>query len=490
MADSAVRLRARQALAEILSDWDLCWLSWPACPTLARQLAPQAAESWFTPTADPASWAQQLQAFWHCHSDTPQPLVVVLELPADQDMLRALNSLETLLPWLVVLALDPHSWLAPVPSSGGWFQRSQEPPSYAWSSWLRPWELDFWGSLSLEEPKPIVERLDPLLTGAGRRLLHLYGPSTPMTERVQTRRALLSHADTLESAFLEQLPGLIQESTVLLWANSCQMPTGLSGLRCHPAQAASAAWGVHRAGQFPVLALSAGDLGLALQGLLPGLPPGCLLLLLEAGLCWEPGETHLAPSRLRDLALLRQVHGLALACPADVEEAAQLVRLSYSTETPFALRLTQSPAVRTSLGSVPAQAGRSHCLRQGQHAAIIALGPMVYASLLAAESLASWGLECQVWDVRFLKPLDREALEQASQTGHLLTVEEHCLQGGLATMTLETLSLMELRPKVQHLALPATPPIAQGTPGEEFGLDADGIQRAMRKLLGLAASML
>ena len=489
MVESAAQMRARQVLAELLSDWELCWLLWPAC-SLARQLASQAPGAWFDLDGDPDSWAQQLQAFWHCHRETPQPLVVVLELPADLDRLQALQSLATPLPWLVVLLLDANSWLAPVPASGGWFQRSSEPPTYAWSSWLRQWNLDFWGSLSLEEPKPIAERLDPLMTGAGRRLLHLYGPTATPAGIHESNRPLLSTPDTLEAVFLQQLPELIQESTALLWACSSQMPAGLSGLRCQPARAASAAWGVHRAGYFPMLAISAGDLGLALQEMLPGLPPGCLLIILEAGLCWEPTQDHLSPARLRDLALLRQVHGLALACPADVEEAAQLVRLSYQTETPFALRLTQAPAVRTSLGSVPAQAGRSHCLRQGQHAAILALGPMVYASLLAAESLASWGLECQVWDVRFLKPLDREALQQASLTGHLLTVEEHCLQGGLASMTLETLSQMELTPKVHHLALPATPPIPRATPGEEFGLDADGIQRAMRKLMGLASSML
>ncbi|MCW5867714.1 MAG: hypothetical protein KIS61_10655 [Candidatus Eremiobacteraeota bacterium] len=66
-------------------------------------------------------------------------------------------------------------------------------------------------------------------------------------------------------------------------------------------------------------------------------------------------------------------------------------------------------------------------------------------------------------------------------------MEEHCLQGGLATMVLETLSQLELSAKVHHLALPATPPIENGAPAEEFGLDADGIQKAMRKLLGLVS---
>lgn len=480
MAESAAFLRARQALADLLSEWELCWLLWPAS-NLARQLA-QAPAAWFEIPVQPGSvWAQQMQAFFLAQKQD-QPLLLVLEAPHDLERLRRLHQLAAPLPWLLILLLDPAGYLAPVPASGGWFQREAKEPAYAWSSWLRQFQLDFWGSLPLEEPKQAAERLEAFMEGSGRRLLHLYGPAMAQPEVAARPTARLLAGDSLESAFLEQLQ--IPENARLLWCAG-QPPAG--ALAVHPEQAGSAAWGIHQAGFFPILALSAGSIGAALQDLLPGLPPGCLLLILEAGLCWESGQSHLSPSRLRDLALLRQVHGLALACPADVHEALQLTQLSYATQTPVAVRLPQAPAVLTGLSKGPAQAGRSHMLRPGHHAAILALGPMVYASLLAAEAISSWGLECQVWDMRFLKPLDREALAQAALTGHLLTVEEHCLQGGLATMVLETLSQMELSAKVHHLALPATPPIENGAPAEEFGLDADGIQKAMRKLLGLVS---
>ncbi len=480
MADSAAFSRARQALAEMLSEWELCWLLWPAS-TLARQLA-QAPAAWFEIPVQPGPvWAQQMQAFFLAQKQD-QPLLLVLEAPHDLERLGHLQELAAPLPWLLVILLDPAGYLAPVPASGGWFQREAKEPAYAWSSWLRQFQLDFWGSFALEEPKQTAERLEAFMEGSGRRLLHLYGPTLAQPELTARSPARLLVGDSLESAFLEQLQ--IPDNARLLWCAS-QPPAG--ALAVHPEQAGSAAWGIHQAGFFPILAISAGCIGAALQDLLPGLPPGCLLLILEAGLCWEPGQSHLSPSRLRDLALLRQVHGLALACPADVHEAVQLTQLSYATQSPVAVRLPQAPAVLTGLSKGPAQAGRSHMLRPGHHAAILALGPMVYASLLAAEAISSWGLECQVWDMRFLKPLDREALAEAAATGHLLTVEEHCLQGGLATMVLETLSQLELSAKVHHLALPATPPIENGSPAEEFGLDADGIQKAMRKLLGLVS---
>ena len=480
MAESAAFLRARQALADLLSEWELYWLSWPSSQ-LARQLA-QAPASWFEIPVQPgAVWAQQTQAYFLAQKQE-QPLLLVLEAPQDLERLRRLQQLAAPLPWLLVLLLDPAGYLAPVPVSGGWFQREAKEPAYAWSSWLRQFQLDFWGSFALEEPKQAGERLEAFMEGSGRRLLHFYGPPLAQPELVTRPAARLLTADSLESAFLEQLQ--IPDNARLLW---CAPQPPADALVVHPEQAGSAAWGVHQAGFFPVLAISAGWIGAALADLLPGLPPGCLVLILEAGLCWEPAQTHLAPSRLRDLALLRQVHGLALACPADVQEALQIAEMSYATQTPMAIRLSQAPAVLTGLTKTPPQAGRSPMLRPGQHAAILALGPTVYAALLAAEALSSWGLECQVWDIRFLKPLDREALAQAAATGHLLTVEEHCFQGGLATMVLETLSQLELSAKVHHLALPATPPIENGAPAEEFGLDADGIQKAMRKLLGLVS---
>lgn len=481
MAESAAAIRARQALADLLSDWELCWMLWPAS-NLARQLASGAPAAWFEIPVQPATvWAQQMQAFFLAQNQD-QPLLLVLEAPQDLERLQKLHDLASPIPWLLIILLDPMGYLAAVPASGGWFQRNPEPPAYAWSSWLRQWKLDFWGSLSLEDTKPVAERLDEFMQGNGRRLLHLYGPAMASGEQPQRPAQRLQISDSLESAFLEQLK--VPENARLLWC-AAEPPAGSLSIR--PEQAGSAAWGVHQAGFFPILALSAGQIGAALHDLLPGLPPGCLMLVLEAGLCWESGQAHLAPSRLRDLALLRQVHGLALACPADVFEAVQLTALSYSTQTPVAVRLTQAPAVLTGLTKAPAQAGRGHRLRPGSNAAILALGPMVYASLLAAEAVSSWGLECQVWDIRFLKPLDREMLAEAAATGHILTVEEHCLQGGLATMVLETLSQMEISAKVHQLALPATPPILAGTPGEEFGLDADGIQKAMRKLLGLVS---
>ncbi len=477
--------RARHTLAGCLGEWELPWLSWPGYYPLGD---PSGLE---TPSGEwlelhrqllqPDAWAAGIAACWRSLAQD-QPLVCVLELPQHRAHLEALTQLPELPEWLLVVLMDPGQQLAPVPHGGGWFQRQEGPPAYAWPSWLG-WE--FGGSLDLEHPNDITARLDRVLGSPGRRLLHLYGEaqSAAIKEPTAQQRLAEPPSDSLEQGMLQILPDLLGNNGSLLWSSTRLPPC--PALRCLPQHLAGAAWGLHRGGRFPILALDAPYLDEALPGLLQGLPPGCLLLLLQGGLCWAPDEAFLDPCRLRDLALLRQVHGLALSCPADLEEARQICELSQLTEVPIAVRLTHAPALQARLTSDPVEAGRSHCLRQGEHVAIFALGSLIYPALLAAEALASWGVHCQVWDVRFLKPLDRSALEQAQICGHWLTVEEHCLQGGLATTLLETLSSLDIHPKVHHVALPASPPIARDTPLEGFGLDADGIQKAVRQLLGL-----
>jgi len=62
----------------------------------------------------------------------------------------------------------------------------------------------------------------------------------------------------------------------------------------------------------------------------------------------------------------------------------------------------------------------------------MAVGTMVHHAMTAAEKLKEMGVGVRVVDMYSIKPIDREAVETAArETGHIVTVEDHSVIGGL-----------------------------------------------------------
>jgi len=99
----------------------------------------------------------------------------------------------------------------------------------------------------------------------------------------------------------------------------------------------------------------------------------------------------------------------------------------------------------------PMQPGLAERLREGKDGVVFGLGAMVEPALEAAENLAkNCGIEVEVWDARFCRPLDTGALANAARRHTwLATVEEHSLNGGFGSAVAETLA--DLNRPIQHL---------------------------------------
>lgn len=171
---------------------------------------------------------------------------------------------------------------------------------------------------------------------------------------------------------------------------------------------------------------------------LMGLP--VTLALDRAGLVGEDGETH---QGVFDIALLRCVPGMVLMAPKDEQELRHMLVTALNLKGPAVLRYPRGKGVGVPLGGAakPLPVGKGEVLREGSKAAIIALGPLVYAALEAAEDLAGRGIEVAVINARFVKPLDTELIiKWARQTGHIITLEEHAIAGGFGSAVLEALA--------------------------------------------------
>ena len=201
----------------------------------------------------------------------------------------------------------------------------------------------------------------------------------------------------------------------------------------------------------------------------------------RAGLVGADGATH---AGAYDIAYLRCIPNMAIACPADEAETRQLLSTAYAQPHPVAVRYPRGSGVGA---SVPASLdglpyGKGEVRRQGRQIAILAFGSLLYPALAAGERL-----DATVANMRWAKPLDKELLRELARTHQaLVTVEEGCLMGGAGAAVLEALQTEGLTLPVLSLGLPDAF-IEHGDPAKLLaleGLDAAGIERSVRQRFG------
>ena len=203
-----------------------------------------------------------------------------------------------------------------------------------------------------------------------------------------------------------------------------------------------------------------------------------ILALDRAGLVGEDGHTH---HGVFDLAYLRHIPNMVIMAPKDENELQHMLKTAVEYDGPIALRYPRGAGegvpLDTKLTSLPI--GQAETLRPGQELTFLALGTMVYPALEAAEILAEKGIEVGVINARFAKPLDEEAILQAARnTGGILTIEEHALQGGFGSGVMELLESHNLGAiPLKRLGIPDE--FAEHGPikvlRENYGLSAQGI---------------
>ena len=126
-------------------------------------------------------------------------------------------------------------------------------------------------------------------------------------------------------------------------------------------------------------------------------------------------------------------------------------------------------------------------MRDGRDAAIVALGHSVAAAQDAAQRLEEHGISAAVLNARFAKPVDgRWLAELARRCRALVVVEEHAAHGGFADAVLASLAAQRISVPVKAVGVPDE--IVEHGSQEEWraaiGLDAEGIEKAVRELLG------
>ena len=143
----------------------------------------------------------------------------------------------------------------------------------------------------------------------------------------------------------------------------------------------------------------------------------------------EDGASHQC---CEDFGLMRTVPGMVVMSPADDVEARAMVRAAYLYEGPVYMRFGRAAVPVIHEEGMKFEIGKGEILRDGSSVAIIANGLMVNEALVAAEELATAGIEAMVINMATIKPLDEELVIAAAQKcGKVITCEEHSVIGGL-----------------------------------------------------------
>ena len=136
----------------------------------------------------------------------------------------------------------------------------------------------------------------------------------------------------------------------------------------------------------------------------------------------------------------------------------------------------------------PIPMGKAEILKPGDDVLIIALGSSVAEAQLATQELESQGIDAEIINARFAKPLDQELiLREVKRVKKVVTVEEHVLAGGFGAGVAELLmdngvtNLEFKRLGIQDQL------VEHGTQTElrrDHGIDAQGIIQAVKELHG------
>jgi transketolase len=192
-----------------------------------------------------------------------------------------------------------------------------------------------------------------------------------------------------------------------------------------------------------------------------------------------------------DLAILRALPNMLVLSPGDLWEAAEASRFLIDHKGPAYLRLDKSHAPNTALPDETFSPGRIRVVRQGRDVTLAATGGILGEALLAADALASEGIEARVLSVHTIQPLDVETLIAAArETGALVTIEEHTISGGLGGAAAEALMEAGVFPRsFVRMGLRNTFSSVIGTQQylrKVYSLDADAIARTVSSRLSMA----
>lgn len=211
-----------------------------------------------------------------------------------------------------------------------------------------------------------------------------------------------------------------------------------------------------------------------------------LFAIDRAGLVGADGPTHQGAF---DIPYLRCIPNMLIMTPSDESECRNMLYTGHKAEQPASVRYPRGSGMGVDVADVMEliEIGKSKLIRKidasASNKTIQKVAILNFGTLLPEAIKASESLNTALIDMRFVKPIDEEAICQASKEYDLLvTLEDGAIKGGAGSAVMEALQHNKKLCHVLTLGLPDEF-IMQGTQQEmynELGIDADGIVASIK----------
>ena len=325
-------------------------------------------------------------------------------------------------------------------------------------------------------------RFDP---DTGERIIKTGGEKIPLWQEVfgETLLQLAKEDDRVLGVTAAMPTG----TSVSILAE--EMPDRAFDVGISEGHAVTFAGGLAAAGKRPFVAIYSSFLQRAYDNIIhdvaiQGLP--VTFCIDRAGLVGEDGVTH---HGFFDLPYLGCVPGLNIASPADAQTLRNLMGTSLKENTPLAIRYPRGKSniynKKEPISSIQLGKGRIIKENNGAKIAVLTIGPILKNALSAEEYLLKKGIGIDIYDMIWMKPLDKDLLKHiADKYEGVVTVEDGVIAGGFGSSVSDYFDTLEKRPEIIKLGIPDEWIMHGDIPHlqAECGYDADGIVKTVEKL--------
>ena len=201
-----------------------------------------------------------------------------------------------------------------------------------------------------------------------------------------------------------------------------------------------------------------------------------LFAIDRAGIVGEDGETH---QGVFDISYLHSIPNITILSPKDIKEFGMMLKWCFKYDAPCAIRYPKGSDEEINFEIYDKiNKGQWEILNEGKTAAILAVGKTVQFACMANNKLKQKGINCDVVNCRFIKPIDEVMLDNIMKKHDIIfTVEDNYMSGGFGSIVLEYAASKKYKGNIVVTGYPDEF-IQHGSRDilyKKYGIDTDGL---------------